>query len=388
MRVLFSSTAGAGHLGPLIPFAHAVRRAGHDVLVAAPFSAQARVERAGLAYISVADPSDAELGRVWARIAAATPDEANRIALGELFPRIRSRSALPGVELAMDAWRPHVVVRETCEFAAAVAADARGIPHARVGIGLAAMEELAVRIAAPAVAELRSGAGLEPDPGGRRLAAAPYLTLAPPSLEAPGEPLPARVLRYHDPAPAARPALRSADVRPLVYMSFGSVVPTMGYYPGLYRAVIDALAELRIRLVVTVGDIADPAALGPLPEHVRVERWIPQADILGQASAVVGHGGFGTTLGALLAGVPQVVVPLFADQPINARRIDELGAGVAADASDPAGIREAVARVLAEPSFGAAVARVAVESLTLPPIDAAVSCLAELAQRADDEAAA
>ena len=56
MRVLFASTSGAGHFGPLVPFAHAIRRAGHDVLVAAPMSAQARVERAGLPFISFADP--------------------------------------------------------------------------------------------------------------------------------------------------------------------------------------------------------------------------------------------------------------------------------------------------------------------------------------------
>ena len=40
------------------------------------------------------------------------------------------------------------------------------------------------------------------------------------------------------------------------------------------------------------------------------------------AAAVVGHGGFGTTMMALAAGVPQVVVPLFAfDQTINAERV-------------------------------------------------------------------
>jgi UDP:flavonoid glycosyltransferase YjiC (YdhE family) len=56
MRVLLTSTPGSGHLGPLLPFAHALRRVGHEVLLAAPVSAQGRVERAGLAYLSFADP--------------------------------------------------------------------------------------------------------------------------------------------------------------------------------------------------------------------------------------------------------------------------------------------------------------------------------------------
>ena len=64
---------------------------------------------------------------------------------------------------------------------------------------------------------------------------------------------------------------------------------------------------------------------------------------------MVGHGGFGTTLGALLAGVPQVVVPLFADQPSNAERIAAIGAGLDADCARPATIRAAVERCSREP---------------------------------------
>jgi len=233
MRVLLTSTPGSGHLGPLFPFAHAIRRAGHEVLVAAPVSAQARVERAGLAYLSFADPLERDLAPVRAKLHGASTEEANEIVIGELFAGVRARSALPGVELAMDAWRPHVVLRESAEFAASVAAEARGIPHARVGTGLAMVEDYAVRTAAPAVEELRAWAGLEPDPAGERLAAAPYLTLTPPSFEAPGEPAPERIVRFHDAAPRPR-AVPRAGATPLVYVTFGSVAPTVGYFPELY----------------------------------------------------------------------------------------------------------------------------------------------------------
>jgi UDP:flavonoid glycosyltransferase YjiC (YdhE family) len=381
MRVLLASTAGAGHLGPLVPFAHAIRRAGHELLVAAPISAQPRVERAGLPFISFADAPERDVEPVWERVRAASPDEANELVLGELFARVRARAALPGVELAIDAWRPDVVVRESCEFASAVAAEARGIPVARVGIFQLALEALTLRVAAPAVDALRGWAGLEPDPAGERLAASPYLTLTPASFELPVAPEPRHTLRFHAGAPPLR-AVRAAGEAPLVYLSLGSVAATIGFFPGLYRALIDALAELPIRLLVTVGEVADPAALGPLPANVRAERWIPQAEVLPQADAVVGHGGFGTTLGTLLAGVPQVVVPLFADQPHNARRVAALGAGLAADAQDPAGVRAAVARLLAEPVFRAAARRVALESQGLPPIDAAPAALQALASAA------
>jgi UDP:flavonoid glycosyltransferase YjiC (YdhE family) len=387
MRVLFTSTPGSGHLGPLFPFAHALRRAGHEVLVAAPVSAQSRVERAGLAYLSYADPLERDLIPYWEAARAADLEAANEIVIGQIFGGVRARAALPGVELAMDAWRPQIVLRESCEFAGAIAAEARDIPHARVGAFLQQTEDYVIRTAAPVLEELRAWAGLDPDPEGRKLDEAPYLTLTPPSFEAPGLTGASRTLRFHEPAPRPHP-VQDPGEPPLVYVTFGSVTPTLGYFPALYRGVIDALADLRVPLVMTVGDAADPAELGPLPEGVRVERWIPQAEVLSRASAMVGHGGFGTTVGALLAGVPQVVAPIFADQPYNAQRIADMGAGLTADADDPQTIRAALQQVLGDGRFRAAARAVAREALALPPIEAAESSLLELVHAARERRAA
>ena len=164
-------------------------------------------------------------------------------------------------------------------------------------------------------------------------------------------------------------------------MTFGSGRAAIGFFPALHRATLDALADLPVRIVMTVGDAADPDELGPLA-NVRAERWIPQAEILGEAAAMVGHGGFGTTIGALLAGVPQVVAPLFADQPYNAERVAGLGAGLTADWRHPETIRGGVERLLADPSFRIAAAGVAREAFALPPIEAAESALRELVHAA------
>jgi UDP:flavonoid glycosyltransferase YjiC (YdhE family) len=381
VRVLLTSTPGSGHLGPLFPFAHALRRAGHEVLVAAPVSAQKRVERAGLAYLSFADPLNVHLGSYWQAARAAPPEEANEIIVGQVFGGVRARAALSGIELAMDAWRPHVVLRESCEFAGAIAAEAREIPVARVGIGLAQTEDYAIRTAAPVLEDLRAWVGLAPDPEGRRLEETPYLTLTPAALEAPGVTLTSRTLRFHDAAPRPH-SVPDPAAPPLVYVTFGTVAPGAGHFPGVYRAAIDALARLPIRIVMTVGDSADPAELGPLPSNALVERWIPQAEVLAQASAVVNHGGFGTTVGTVLAGLPQVIVPLFADQPWNAQRIADLGAGLVAQAAAPETIREAVERVLSESSFRTVASGIAREAFLLPPIDAVASSLAEMVESA------
>ena len=165
-------------------------------------------------------------------------------------------------------------------------------------------------------------------------------------------------------------------------VSFGTVVPTDGHFPGLYREVIDALAGLRARVLVTVGRHADPAELGALPANVHVERWVAQASVMPHAAAMVAHGGAGTTLSALAAGVPLVLLPLSADQPINARRVVELGAGRALDGGPACVPRlaEAVARVLEEPGYRAAAGRIAAEVRELPPVEEAAADLTAIGQ--------
>jgi UDP:flavonoid glycosyltransferase YjiC (YdhE family) len=99
------------------------------------------------------------------------------------------------------------------------------------------------------------------------------------------------------------------------------------------------------------------------------------------AAAMVCHGGTGTLRAGLAAGVPLVVLPMFADQPDNAARVDELGAGIglAEGAGGIAGMAAAVRAVLADPRYRAQAAAVAAEIRSLPPVDAAPAVLRALA---------
>jgi MGT family glycosyltransferase len=136
-----------------------------------------------------------------------------------------------------------------------------------------------------------------------------------------------------------------------------------------------------------VGRDLDLDALPDVPENVHVEPWVPQQDVLAHASAAVVHGGSGSTLGALAAGVPLVVVPLFADQPQNARRVHEVGAGIAVepDREDlPATIeplRGAIESVLSEPSYRDTAGALAAEVRAEPPVDEAVALSERLRRR-------
>jgi MGT family glycosyltransferase len=150
---------------------------------------------------------------------------------------------------------------------------------------------------------------------------------------------------------------------PLVYVSFGTEVPSPNrpYVPDLYCGVLQALAEVPVRVLVTISNRRDPSELGPLAPSIRVERWIAQAAVMRQAAAMVGHGGSGSVLGALAAGVPMALIPLFADQPRNARRAADLGAAITLEEGVAAtsALTTAVGQLLTDPGYRTAARRVA-----------------------------
>jgi UDP:flavonoid glycosyltransferase YjiC (YdhE family) len=75
---------------------------------------------------------------------------------------------------------------------------------------------------------------------------------------------------------------------------------------------------------------------------------------------VITHGGHGTVLKALIAGVPLVLVPLGRDQPDNAARVIHAGAGIRLRKNtSTAALRTAIARVTDDPHYRTAARRMA-----------------------------
>ncbi len=142
---------------------------------------------------------------------------------------------------------------------------------------------------------------------------------------------------------------------------------------------IEALGRLPVRVLVTIGRDRDPTELGARPANVHVERWVPQARVMPHARAMVCHGGSGTMRSGLAAGIPQVVLPLFADQPDNAERVDALGAGIALEQRAEAEVvATAVRTVLTDARYATRAAAVAADIRALPPVDVAAARLREL----------
>lgn len=168
------------------------------------------------------------------------------------------------------------------------------------------------------------------------------------------------------------------DPRPLILASF-STGPAWDQASRVQRT-LDALAGRPYRVLATTA-LTDTAGLR-VPGNAAVEPWIPHAEVLPRTAAVVTHAGHGTLAAALTYGVPLVCLPNpEADQPALARRVADLGAGIALDGetASPAQIAEAVRTVVHTPSYAASATTLAIQLSQAPGPEGAVDHLTGIA---------
>ena len=389
MRLLAATTANDGHAGPLLTFVRACAAAGHEVAVAAPASYADRLAPSGFTHMPFADAPPELIGPIMARLPELGFEQANATVVREVFGRIDAQAALPGVADAIAVWRPDLVLREPAELGSLAAAVAAGTPLARVSIGVQEMDRYVTALVHEPLIELGELAGLPGSSLADAAAGETCLSLVPESLDRAGDP------DYHDGRVTARfrdsPAPRGTGSTPqsfgdpelpLVYVTFGSVAGALPPFAGVFRAALDAFADDEVRVFMTVGRAVDVEGLGPIPANAHVVPWWPQDEVLRYADVMLGHGGFGTTYGALARGVPQVVAPLFtSDQVANGRHVAAAGFGRTVEPGDDVVGRAAVEvrRVLADPAAGDSARAGAREVAALPPVADAVRLLGALA---------
>lgn len=108
-----------------------------------------------------------------------------------------------------------------------------------------------------------------------------------------------------------------------VYIGFGSMVDEQ--IEAATRIVLGALQKSGQRGILLGG--WGGLGSGNLPPTVLRLESVPHDWLFPRVSAVVHHGGAGTTATGLRHGRPTVVVPFFADQPFWGERVHRLGAG-------------------------------------------------------------
>ena len=354
MRILFTTNPLYGHLYPMLPLMNAAQQAEHEVVVATGADFAPEVQRHGFRVWSVGPPAQQM------RAQSPTADEdrpmdslAQMVEAGtRLFGRPGIVRAQDLISLAAD-WQPDVVVHELTEAAGWQAAAVSGALDVIHGFGthipylIEAMQIV--------LSEVRSELGREDR--SLELTGVPYVDPCPPLLQPPaGTPfrnvLPLRPeMGVVHPGEELPEAMRNLPYEKTIYLTLGTAFNV----PQLLAQAIDAARDLPHNVIVTTGPGIDPASFEPLPAHIAIAPFVPQALILKHCVAVVSHTGSGTMLGALAEGLPQVCLPMGADQFSNADQIARTGAGVVVspDARTPQTIRAAITEVLDNPSYAA-----------------------------------
>jgi UDP:flavonoid glycosyltransferase YjiC (YdhE family) len=136
---------------------------------------------------------------------------------------------------------------------------------------------------------------------------------------------------------------------------------TVGGDGGLLRRVLEAVEPMGLPVLATsTRDTDVPSNLGA---HIRVERFVPHEQILPHVAAVVTHGGAGMVGRALRHGVPMLMIPLFAEQPLNAQLAQAQGIGYHLPFSQatPEAIRERLRALLEDRELHARLKQTAAE---------------------------
>jgi UDP:flavonoid glycosyltransferase YjiC (YdhE family) len=365
MRVLFTSWAWPTHYYQMVPLAWALRAAGHEVRAASSPALSATIAASGVPAVAVGDDSVDAVARIrdyipgWAPVSADAAGDPPTRAKG---PRAVSLFADLAAAMADDLvaygreWRPDLIVFEPTAYAGPLAAEVLGVPSVRFPWGADLMHRAgAVELEREVMAPLCERFGLD----GVSLLGSMTLDPCPAAMQVPAaeasRPIvrqPVRPVPYNGSGSLPVPLPPAERRRPRVCVTWGTTVGRLHDDMYLAPRVVDALETLDVGIVVAVAR-EQRHLLGEVPERVKVLESVPLHAVLPHCDAVVAHGGAGTILTSLAAGLPQLVIPQLIDHTFNAQRFTATGAGLSLgkDEAEPERIRTAVLDLLQEPAY-------------------------------------
>lgn len=136
----------------------------------------------------------------------------------------------------------------------------------------------------------------------------------------------------------------------LLYISLGTV---FNQAIDFYTLCFEAFGNSDHTVVMSIGERTPIAELGEIPPNFMVKKYVPQTEVLKHTKVFITHGGMNSTHEGLYYGVPLVVLPQSADQPMIAGQVANIGAGITLRIQGLTAdqLREAVERVLKDPTF-------------------------------------
>ena len=142
-----------------------------------------------------------------------------------------------------------------------------------------------------------------------------------------------------------------------IYISLGTV---FNQAIDFYKLCFKAFGNTDHTVVMSIGEKAQISDLGEIPKNFIVKNYVPQTEVLKYTKLFITHGGMNSTHEGLYYGVPLIVIPQSADQPIIAGQVANIGAGIKLQMQSLTAnqLHEAVDHVLNHPSFHKAVVNI------------------------------
>ncbi|MBW8486204.1 nucleotide disphospho-sugar-binding domain-containing protein [Actinomadura parmotrematis] len=406
MRVVFTVSSQATHYAAMVPLGWALQAAGHEVRVLCTPGQTAAVGRTGLLPVPVLDgmevltrlrlqavreAADGHRPYPWLPPHPLTGEPLADLAdfdaaafRADVAPALAERAARSfdaAVEFAR-AWRPGLVLHDPASLEGLLAARVTGVPAALCLWGPVGTHEPPHMGIVPAD---HSGSFPRHGQGPFDLDMIEHvLDPCPPSLEAPVRAARTRFgyVPFNGTTPVPAWTLEPpAPGRPRVCVTWSTALTaTSGPRSYLLPDILRALDGTGREVVVT-ATAADVAALGRVPAGVRVAEHVPLMAVLPGCAAVIHHGGSGSAMTALRAGVPQLITTFAAEQAATGRRVAAAGAGrhLPGHEADPAALRAALDALLTDPAHRTAAARIRAEILAQPTPAELVGTLEDLA---------
>ncbi|MCY1083698.1 glycosyltransferase [Archangium lansingense] len=352
MRILVVACGTRGDFQPMLALALALRRAGHEALLAATPTFASEASALGVPFAPVGMDFQQLITRHRSELQPHRPLSAIRL-MNRLIPE--------GVRAEWESLRPlargsDLVVGAGATLTSRSVAEAAHVPYRYVAytpqilpsvwhppvmlpltgtprwlnrLCWAGIRSIYNRVLLPSLNTWRQSEGLPPVPCAIRhvfspdtslLAADPEVAPAPPDLPVP------QVGAFHleDPRPLPAEVERFlADGERPIYIGFGSMPDSDAARTSLTLA--EAARRAGCRALLSSGW----AGLGgeSLGSHVLVVGPLSHGQLFPRLAGIVHHGGAGTTSASTRAGVPQVVVPHMVDQFMNAHYVCTAGIG-------------------------------------------------------------
>jgi UDP:flavonoid glycosyltransferase YjiC (YdhE family) len=388
MRVYQTLLAFSGNAPPQLALTRELVERGHEVRVVAHSAARARIERTGAEFVAI---------RRWLPDLDITHPETDPVRDWEARTPVGAAKRMRDAQIAtlrdatredvelLGGWSADVIVFDWLFIAAAITAERAGIPavalvhcpyplpargapplfSGRKPMGgpvgaardrlLNAMTRHFSAAGLPVLNDVRAEHGLVPlnDWNDQVLGVRAIYVMTAPELDFSSKAqLPANV---HYVGPAFEPFEQewespwpSENTDPLVLISFSTSYMNQ---QALAQRVLDAVAGLRVRALLTAGPALDPSQLR-IPHNTRSVAFVSHRTVLPHAALVITHAGWQTVNAALADGVPLVCIPDGRDQPDNAARVVVAHAGLrVSKKSSPEKLRRVISRALEDQSI-------------------------------------